>query len=165
MVGFVVNWEKTIVTPCQQIEFLGLVINSLTLTLALKTSTVSKVVEACNKALDSQSISLKDIASILGLFAWAISSIPFAQAHYRSLQMLYINSSKLARGNLKTKVVLNSGSRSDLGWWATNLAQVNGRPFSARAPNIIIFSDASRSGWGAFCDRVGAGGTWISSKN
>ena len=58
MVGFVINWEKTIVTPCQQIEFLGLVINSLTLTLALKISTVSKVVEACNRALDSHSISL-----------------------------------------------------------------------------------------------------------
>ena len=79
--------------------------------------------------------------------------------------MQYINSYKLARGNLKTEVVLNCGSRSDLGWWATNLAQVNGRPFSARAPDIIIFSDASRSGWGAFCDGVGAGGPWISSEN
>ena len=119
--------------------------------------------EASNRALDSHSILLKDIASILGLFAWAISSIPLA--HYRSLQMQYINLSKLPRGNLKTKVILNSGSRSDLGWWVNNLAQINGRLFSARAPDVIIFSDASRSGWGAFRDGVGAGGPWISSEN
>ena len=135
MVGFVLNWVKMVVTPCQQIEFLGLLINSLTLTLALKTSTVSKAVDTFNRAFNSHSISLKDIASILGLFSWVISSIPFAQAHYRSLQMQYLNSSKLARGIIKTKLILDSDSRSDLGWWVTNLAQVNGRSFSARAWN------------------------------
>ena len=33
---FLVNWETTVVTLCQQIEILGLLITSLTLTLALK---------------------------------------------------------------------------------------------------------------------------------
>ena len=66
------------------------------------------------------------------------------------------------QGNLDVTIPLSSEAQIDLEWWMSNLSHVNGRKFSTRSPDIIIYSDVSRSGWGAFSDSVRTGGPWSS---
>lgn len=105
-------------------------------------------------------VPLRCIASILGNFTWAVPTIPFAQAHYRSLQKFYIQNLKRWDLDLDSKCFLSEDARSDLNWWVVSLEKLNGKRFSPMPPDLEIFSDASLSGWGAVCNSVTTRGPW-----
>lgn len=76
------NWEKTVADPTQNLEYLGLILDSCRLSFALPSAKALAVKSMCESALAMDSISLREIASIMGNFTWAIPAIPFAQAHF-----------------------------------------------------------------------------------
>jgi hypothetical protein len=114
----------------------------------------------CNEALAAETISLRKIASIMGNFTWAIPAIPFAQAHYRSLQRFYIAQAQAANFNLKYRCNLSSEAREDLTWWISNLDMAKGKVFFPQTPDLEIYTDASLSGWGACCNEIRTRGSW-----
>jgi hypothetical protein len=69
--GFLINTEKSIGEGAKYIEYLGLLINSEKLSLSLLPKKKGEIVLLCEKALNAESLSLRDIAKILGNFAWA----------------------------------------------------------------------------------------------
>jgi len=116
--------------------------------------------EICRRALSADTVSLREITGILGNLAWAIQAIPFAQGHYRGIQRLYIAQSAGMNGDLSTKIQLDGRSIAELEWWLANVELANGKPLSAQEPDLIIFSDASLSGWGAALNDATAKGPW-----
>jgi hypothetical protein len=152
--GFLINWEKSVLEPSKIMEYLGMVINSVELSFALPASKVQDVKRMCEKALSSGQVILRDVASILGNFTWAIPTIPFAQSHYRSMQRFYIVESQKALGNLNVRCCLSPESRLDLEWWVANLEKVNGKEFFPKIPDLEMYSDASMTGWGSICNGV-----------
>lgn len=160
-VGFVINRAKSSGVPSQSREFLGLVVDSRSLTLSLKKDKVKQMVGSCRKMLSLGKASLWDLSSLIGNFSWAISAVPFAQAHYRSLQHRFLVESRLS--DPSAKIPLDIESKSDLAWWRDNLLKVNGKPIrlsSGEFADITIFADASLIGWGAVCDKSTAQGPW-----
>lgn len=158
--GFFINLEKSVGTPEQVIEYLGLIIDSKSLSLSLRPEKTAKIIDLCGKALERVSVSLREIAKILGNLGWAIKAIPFAQSHYRDLQSQYIESYKQSGRSLNSTIVLDQNSRQNLSWWIANVRESNDRPMSATDPDITIFSDASLSGWGAVLNEVSSRGPW-----
>jgi uncharacterized membrane protein YgcG len=156
--GFIVNMEKSIGTPSQVMEFLGLMVNSLSLSVALPEEKVQSIILLCSEARAGTEVSARDLAVILGKLAWATFAIPFAQAHYRSIQSLYIPYAK--RGDMKAKVELTEAAIRDLDWWLNNLVGANGKSLIENDPDLVIFSDASLTGWGGFCNGVRTRGPW-----
>ncbi|KZS19204.1 Uncharacterized protein APZ42_014437, partial [Daphnia magna] len=119
--GFLINWEKTVADPTQKLEYLGLMLDSCRLSFALPSAKALAVKSMCESALAMDSISLREIASIMGNFTWAIPAIPFAQAHFRSMQRFCISRAWRAGYDLKTKCILSAGARLDLQWWISSL--------------------------------------------
>ncbi|KZS15145.1 Uncharacterized protein APZ42_019368 [Daphnia magna] len=156
--GFLVNMEKFVGEPTKEIEFLCLVVNSVGLSVALPKEKVEEVIRLGEEALSKPFVSFREMAVILGKFAWATIAVPFAQAHYRDLQTFYI--SHAMEGNLKALVKLAEPARRDILWWSKNLRGANGRPLSENDPDLVIFSDASLSGWGGCCNEVKTKGPW-----
>ena len=76
--------------PHQVIEVLGLIVDSRNLSLSLRTEKVDEIIRLCQNLFSKSSAPLREIAIVLGLFAWANKAVPFAQSHYRDLQRLYI---------------------------------------------------------------------------
>lgn len=111
--------------------------------------------------LSLDKVSLWDLSSLIGNFSWAISAVPFAQAHYRRLQHRFLVESRLS--DLSAKIPFDIESKSDLAWWRDNLLKVNGKPIGLSSDgfaDITIFADASLIGWGAVCDKSTAQGPW-----
>jgi hypothetical protein len=148
--GFLVNVEKSIKNPTQIIEYLGLIVNSLLLSLSLRQEKLFEILKLCGVLMKRETTSLREIARILGNLAWAVKCIPFAQAHYKALQRFHIRESSRSNGNLSTIVSLDKESRDNLAWWVENIVSLNGRAMTAVEPDIIIYSDASKKGWGEF---------------
>lgn len=156
--GFVINWDKSVTSPAQIMEFLGLIVDSTRLSVSLPPAKVASIIEKCADAYSRRSVTLRAVASILGDFAWASTALTFASAHYRAIQAQYIGCS--ASRELSEKITLDNGSLEDLRWWIENLKASNGKPLTVSDPDIIIYSDASLTGWGGFCNGVRTRGQW-----
>jgi hypothetical protein len=155
--GFIINWEKSVLEPSQNLEYLGLVIDSNRLSFALPKAKIEAVKAMCEAALLAKVVSLREIASIMGNFTWAIPAIPYAQAHYRRLQSFYIRKSKAANSNLKIKCLLSLEAKDDLKWWVANLDKAKDKVFFPHRISIYLLTLPYRVGELAVM-RLGQGG-------
>lgn len=129
----------------------------ISLSFSLPDDKEDKFIRLCEKALKLDKISLRQLASIMEHFSWAIPTIPFAQAHYRNLQRFYITESRRLSGNLDRMVSPPLSSKPDLEWGHLNLKSFNGKSMLPDEPDLVIFSDATLSGWGACCEEAPPG--------
>ena len=86
--GFLLNLKKCILTPCRQLEFLGFIVDSLTLSLYVPSDKVSKIKKECRHMLNKQRVSARNLAHIIGLLSSVTPAVLQAPLHYRGLQRL-----------------------------------------------------------------------------
>lgn len=127
--GWLISWEKSHVVPTQVIEFFGLMVSSLSLSFALLADKIVKTRLLCQRALDKDRVGLRDLASVMGMFSWAIPAVPFAQAHYRGVQRSLIAQLKYNGSDFDGFVQLSPSAREDLSWWVNNIDSSKGRPY------------------------------------
>lgn len=157
--GFIVNMEKSILFPSQEMEFLGVLVSSIHMSFSLPESKVLNLRNDCRRLLISRTASWSDLARLIGKMIAAKAAIFQAPLHYRALQ--HQKSSLDNQGvPLHQKVILDIEAMLDLEWWVTNLATTNSRPVKPLLPDLLIQSDASGSGWGAVYNRIETRGTW-----
>jgi hypothetical protein len=116
-VGFLVNYEKSVFSPSQYLESLGLDIDTRNLTLSLPL-TVESILALCNSLIDSDLVQLRNFSRLLGNFSWSIPTVPFSQGHSRLLQQFYIRSMHryLMHHDLNQQISLLPGARLDIQW-------------------------------------------------
>ena len=151
--GFVVNYEKSVLTPSLQMEFLGLLVDSETLTLALPREKLRKIQRECQKALTVPSLTLRKLASLIGLLNSSIQAVFPAPLHYHHLQNLK-NQQLCHLMNYESEVQLSPQAREELSWWRDSLMAWNGKALVSGDPDLTIETDASLLGWGAVCNGV-----------
>ncbi len=93
-IGFSINMVKSVSSPTQRLEYLGLLIDSTTISLELTELKVNSIISACQKLLSAKEYPIWDISSLLRNFTWATTAVPFAQAHFRGIQRLYLKEFK-----------------------------------------------------------------------
>ena len=155
--GFIINVKKSILHPCQKIEFLGMEIDSIKMTLSLTPEKVQKVVKTCQNLLRSHSTTLLELTRVVGLLSSTIQAVEPAKIQLRFLQQQQIVCLR-KKMNYQSVITLNTKSRTELTWWIENLRFCNGRTFSQLNPQVIIQTDASLTGWGAVCNGVQTSG-------
>jgi hypothetical protein len=115
--GFLINWEKSLPTPTQLMEVLGIILNSLSLAFMLPSAKREKTHKLCVQALNNNRIKLRDLAKVMGNFSWAIPVSPFAQTHYRKVQSELIWMLGRNGGDFEKYLVLSEEAKADLCWW------------------------------------------------
>ena len=159
--GFIVNYSKSQLVPCQKIEFLGFLIDSTNLTLQLPGEKLRKIRRKCQKLLDMTEISVRELSKFLGLLTSSIQAIFPAPLHYRHLQQLK-NTTMAAEHSYEALLTLDTAAKEEVLWWRDHLQAWNGKALFHQPVDLIIETDASRRGWGAYCEGVSTGGPWCS---
>ena len=77
-------------TPRQRIEFLGVTVNSLIMTLSLPEKKVSKVQKQCQELLQKIQVSILELTKLIGLLSPTILAVLPAQINFRYLQQQQI---------------------------------------------------------------------------
>ena len=85
---FVVNYHKSQLIPSQQIEFLGFLVDSVTLSLQLPGEKLQKILKQCQQLLNVGETSIRELSKFLGLLTSSIQAVFPAPLHYRHLQRL-----------------------------------------------------------------------------
>ena len=161
--GFAISWEKCRLHPTKCLEFLGVLVNSLTMEFSLPEVKVRSIQERCQELLSEPTSSVRELASLIGKMNATVAAVLPAPLYYRRLQFLKNRLLQSGHGRrvYNQTVTLDVEARQDLQWWVDHLATWNGRPVTATAPDLTLQTDASNEGWGVQCGETRTGGRWL----
>ena len=157
--GFVINLKKCVLDPAQEIEFLGLIVNSQTMTLPLPAEKIGKIKDQCLRLYKASKVALLDLAKLIGTLSSTIQAVLPARLQFRFLQQQQIVSLKQSQSYL-TLVKLTPMAKNELLWWVNNLELSNGRLVIQPQVQVLIQTDASKKSWGG-----GGGGRMSRDQN
>ena len=157
--GFIISYLKSVLIPATQMEFLGFLIDSQTMTLALPRDKVRKVKKECQSVLNYPQVTVRELAKLIGHLTSTIQAVFPGPLHFRHLQGDK-NKSLAQFGSYDSLIQLSPYALEELVLWRDNLDAWNGMSLISGTPNLMIEIDASRKGWGTFCMGVSTGGQW-----
>ena len=88
--GFIINISKSIMTPTQEIKYLGLLVNSTTLHLRLPGEKFHHITMEVNQILQNSQVTAQQLAQIIGKLNAASQAVLPAPLFYQSLQGTYV---------------------------------------------------------------------------
>ena len=88
--GFIINLDKSVLTPTQVITFLGFTINAVTMRFTLPSEKVQKLLTLCRQIRSSSKVLLRTLARLLGLLESYRLAEWQAPLHFHYLQALLI---------------------------------------------------------------------------
>ena len=143
--GFIINMPKSVTSPTQQIEFLGLQVHSTTLQLSLPGEKLHHIRLEVSHTLRKDQVTARQLAKVIEkLHATSIPSSPPS-----SLVLL-----------VPTRGSTESTEQQQPELWCTphSLPPSQGRV--RQKETVVIRSDASLQGWEAVCNSTRTGGPW-----
>ena len=144
-------------SPVQEIEFLGVTINSLKMFLSLPQEKVLKIQSQCQDVYAKGQVTVHELKKMLRVLASTIQAVLPAQLNVRYLQQQQIKA-LIATQYYQATVLLNSNSKEGLQWWIQNLHIFNGCYLIHPQNFLTIRTDASKKGWEAVCQGIPRGG-------
>ena len=84
--GFRLNMEKSVLIPTQRVIYLGMVIDSLTMTFSLPEEKVSAIVQKATILKNKNQVSVREIYQFIGMCSATRLAVKEAPIHYRQLQ-------------------------------------------------------------------------------
>nr|CAH7739587.1 unnamed protein product [Callosobruchus chinensis] len=149
--GFIVNFSESNLLPRKQCIFLGFKWNSSDLTVRPTEDKIKKVQLSINRIVHKQSVKIREFARLIGFlnsmcFTFKYSRIYIKQMERDKYMILLIN-----EGDYRGKLKISEKSYKDLHWWLRKLPHSN-QYIGLVKYKLEIFSDASSTGWGIFCN-------------
>ncbi|MEZ0209058.1 MAG: reverse transcriptase domain-containing protein [Candidatus Paceibacterota bacterium] len=163
--GFVINFDKSVIYPTRLIQHLGLLINTYDYSFRIPPHKLSDLTSFCQTVAIRPQIRLLTARSLLGkLLALRLAFSPVRRFTWNLIQeiSIAIPPTRLLRSQQRhLRISLSTLARSDLFWIANNLASFPPSRFLSR-PSVHVFTDASNTGWGAWVPRLNLGvhGKW-----
>jgi len=151
--GFTINQKKSVLIPAKAMMFLGMIVDSSSMTVFLPEEKVVRLMDLCNKSVTLQSMTALELSRLIGKLLATRLAISPALVQLRKLQICLRqslqNQSLQKLPSYGTKLHLSQGAKQKLKWWSRNLSLRQGRPLTILPPDMTIQSDAASSGgWG-----------------
>ena len=139
--------EKKITTPTQEIEILGMVVDSRTMELRLSRQKIKKLRQEAAKIRDQAATPMGwDVSCLLDKFNSVSQAIPPAPLFCRALQRDLRAELGGNKQQYDVPCPLSPAALEELNWWEEQLTRWSGKTLIMRQPNIQIESDASLEG-------------------
>ena len=145
--GFTIHPTKSILCPLQEITFLGFIINSKDMTIALTTRRSEAFARLCEELINASKPKIRFVARVIGTIISSFPAVWYGPLYYRSLENAKIYALRANSGNFNSKMVLNDLCKHELQWWIYQNSQFIS-PIHFPVIDLILFSDASLEGWG-----------------
>lgn len=148
-VGFLVNWEKSVIQPSQRLEWLGILWDTGQGVIDLSDDCCRKITETAAELLQQDAIKLHDLQVLQGRVAFAAQIAPICKLKAHLLCPFLRESSKSPEARIQQSPDL----RALLEWWSNSARFRQPAPFREREPKLHLWTDASGSGYGAVTDQ------------
>ena len=156
--GFIINWEKFILSPLQILEYLGMIVDTILMELRLPQDKVVNIQKECSIVIAKTTITLRTLMRLIGKMTATIPAVLEAPLHYRFLQA---HTNQLRnQGTCLDDITLTHLCKEDISWWIHQLPKANGKKLKNPIPKLTLETDASKTGWGATTGKIGISGKW-----
>jgi hypothetical protein len=161
--GFLINWEKSVLTPTQSITFLGFQFSSTKMKITLGQDKIKNLVEHCQKIIRVAEPTIREVATLIGIFVAYSDGTKSGMLYFRHLEEDKKWALRCNRGNYDSKMKISSKGRKEINWWLENVHH-QAKDIHIQSPQIEITSDASKSGWGGAMNGTTTRGKWTAEE-
>ena len=159
--GFVVHPEKSVLVPSHKITYLGFVIDSQCMTVTPTLERKQKILERCSRLLKEGSSTIRELAQLIGQVVASFQGVKFGPLWYRNMEHDKVNALRQSKGNYDAVVFFSEEAKAEMQWWRDNIMLCYNDVDADRGdPDLVIFTDASLTGWGCSCEIGKTGGHW-----
>lgn len=157
--GFLINEKKSNFIPSTSCKFLGFIFNSVNMTMELTEEKRINLYDLILKFKNLSYCSIREFSQFVGNITAACPAVNYGWLHskkferHRYLELLKFNY------NYDCVMQLPLHLTSEFDWWLNNINSSK-NPIRNSRFSKIIFSDASSTGWGAFCEGQVIYGHW-----
>ena len=148
--GWLINWNKSVLQPTQKLEFLGMEVDSTSMMVSLPRDKIEKITKKCQNVIQSDQTTIQELASLIGSLNATVEAVMPAALYVRELQM-HQTRSLLKFQSYHAKITLPEACKREILWWIQKLQDWNGKEILAPCPDLTIETDASLKGWGFHC--------------
>lgn len=147
--GLQINPKKSVIVPSQTIEFLGFIIDSVSMTVTLSPRKKQKIYMLCQSFMyPGKHFTIREVASFIGKLVSTFPGVEFGPLYYRNLVADKDRHLKSSSGSFDAKMTLSQASLIEIQWWSENI-QAAMKHIGHPKPDVVINTDASKVGWGA----------------
>lgn len=155
--GWLVNYNKSSLTPSTMLEYLGFVIDTRKMQLFVPGPKRKKFRSACQRMLKKVSVGrstkLRTFASLAGKLQSLAPAVPFCWLHLQAVvQTIRSKTEEKHSGEVQWDDLVEIPVQvvEELQWWISFLKGWNGSAIIPEATSIDLYSDASNTGYGGF---------------
>ena len=156
--GVRVNIPKSLLTPMQTQDYLGITIQTTPLRVFRPSSGSRSSLFCSQDFLSTRSHPVSVWRQLLGIMSSMSALVPGSRLRMRSLQLRLNVVGRLQQDDFL--VAWDSTCHRDLLWWSDVSHLQVGMPLGESLPDLCLFTDASDTGWGASLGDVHLSGSW-----
>lgn len=156
--GFVINMEKSNLSPSMSCKFLGYVINSKKFQVTLPDEKRKNIKVELTKMMNCKRCKIRKFAHLIGLLVSACPAIEYGALYTKDFERCkFLN----LRGHedYNRYMDIPESLQTSFKWWIKEI-DTSVRPIRIDEYCTEIYSDASTTGWGAACGTEKASGVW-----
>ena len=157
--GFNVNFGKSMLTPSQQISFIGISLDTASMSARLSPERTDKFWSLLHRFQLNQVVRYKDCMALVGLMASAVHLLRLGRFHMRPFQRWSLGL-RIPPIQGYRKVTVSQVCMDSLIPWRDRALLSCGVPLGMVTSYKVVTTDASRSGWGATHEGRTARGLW-----
>ena len=120
--GFIINNKKSLLDPTQEIEFLGMLINSVRLDISLPGGKIKNIRQEAQKLFNHPRPSAHLLSQLIGKLNATTPALQMAPLFCRSLQRCLKQALESNSQNYQSPVQLSPQAVEDLQWWILHLS-------------------------------------------
>jgi hypothetical protein len=161
--GLTVNLTKSMLVPCQQIVFLGFILCSVTMSITLTPERCKDIIDLCKRLLKEKRVTIRQFSQLIGKLVAAEPGVEYAPLFYKPLEKVKESALRAHKGKFESFLTIPKQCEPIIRWWIDNLPN-SSKKVSHGKPDLILFSDASGSGWGGYneTENLRLSGVWDS---
>lgn len=157
--GFVINFDKSSLVPHKTQKFLGFELNSHSMCLQLPTEKRKNILEKIKNMECKEIIKIRDFAKFLGTITSICPAISYGWLYTKRFEREKFLALNHCSEDYDKNMNLAGYLREDFSWWKKQI-MTSFNPIRNGCYSLEIFTDASLSGWGVYCDGERANGFW-----
>ena len=158
-VGFILNTEKSFLIPSQRCKFLGFIFDSVKYSIELPVKKKDQLKDLISKFVIGVSYKIRDFAVLLGVLNSCCPAVAYGFVHCKNLEREKFLALIATDGDYDRHMIIKSKLSKNLNWWKIN-SQIGINPIRTSKYALEISSDASLTGWDAYCNGKSANGWW-----
>lgn len=85
-VGFIVHPEKSVLDPTHCIQYLGVIIDSVKVTVTLTPERIDDLIACCKAMIRKSNASIRDVAKVIGKIVAAFPAMKYGPPYYWQLE-------------------------------------------------------------------------------